>query len=159
MDSLHGKTFLRASLIVVALLFAFPAFAQISVGITIAPPPAPRVVTFRPATPGPDYLWVEGYWAPVGNHYKWHDGYWSRPPYLGALWVAPRHDGKRFFAGYWDGSHGRVDHEHPWTPDREQAFHAHEHDRDLHEQEVHARHDDHDRDRGDHHDHEGDHDR
>ena len=161
MDSSHGKTFLRAGLIAVALFFALPVFAQISIGIRIGPPPAPRVVALRPASPGPDYMWVEGYWSPVGNHYKWHDGYWSRPPYAGAHWVAPRHDGERFFDGFWDGDRGRVDHDHPWTPDRERDFRAHEHDRDVREREVREGQDDRGRDHerdGDH-DHEGDHDR
>ncbi len=67
--------------------------AQISIGIRIGPPPPPRVVRVLPPNPGPDFMWVEGYWFPVGNHYKWHDGYWTRAPYPGARWVAPRHDG------------------------------------------------------------------
>jgi hypothetical protein len=163
MDSLNGKTLLRASLIIVALSVALPAFAQISIGIRIGPPPAPHVVAVRPVSPGTGYMWVEGYWNPVGNHYKWHDGYWSRPPYLGAHWVAPRHDGERFFDGYWDGEHGRVDHDHPWTPDRERDFRAHEHDRDVREREVREGQDarERDQDRGGNHDrdHEGDHDR
>src|SRR5215831_12805639 len=46
---------------------------------------------------GGDFVWVEGYWYPVGNHYRWHDGYWTRPPYAGAHWVGPHHDGERFF--------------------------------------------------------------
>ena len=118
MDFSHGKTLLRASLIIVALLFVLPTFAQVSIGIRIGPPPAPRVAALRPANPGPDYMWVEGYWYPVGNHYKWHDGYWSRPPYSGAHWVAPRHDGERFFDGFWDGDHGRVDRDHEGDHDR-----------------------------------------
>ena len=167
MDFSVGKKFLRASLIGVALLSVPPIFAQVSIGIRIGAPPAPRVVALQPASPGPEYMWVEGYWYPVGNHYKWHDGYWSVPPYAGAHWVAPRHDGERLFDGYWDGDHGRVDHDHPWTPDRERDFRSHEHDRDVHKQEVRERHDDRDRDqdrrgdhdRGDHdRDHQGDHD-
>jgi hypothetical protein len=160
MKSVYGKTCLQASLAVVALLAALPVFAQISIGIRIGPPPAPRVVAVRPASPGPDFMWVEGYWYPINGHYRWHEGYWAQPPYGGAHWVAAHHDGERFFAGYWDGDHGRVDHDHPWTAERERDFRAREHDRDIRERDVRERdvrereHDrEHDRD------HERDHDR
>ena len=167
MNFTQGKALLRASLIAAALLFAMPVFAQISIGIRIGPPPAPRVVAFRPASPGPDFMWVEGYWYPVGAHYKWHEGFWARPPYAGARWIGPRHDGERFFDGYWDGEHGRVDRDHPWTAERERDFRAHErerdHDREVREREVrdrdHDREHDRDSDRDRDHDHEGDHDR
>ena len=81
----------------------------------IGPPPPPRVV--RPLrSPGADYVWVEGYWYPAGNRYRWHNGYWTRPPYEGAHWVGPHHDGQQFFEGYWDGDH-RVVHDHRWDHD------------------------------------------
>ena len=73
-------------------------------------------------------MWVGGYWYPVGNHYKWHDGYWTRPPYAEAHWVAPRHDGERFFEGYWEGDHGRIAHDHRWDHDRERDHHDHDRD-------------------------------
>lgn len=101
--------------------------AQLSIGIRIGPPPAPRVVRVRPAAPGPDFFWVEGYWYPVGNHYKWHDGYWTRPPYAGAHWVTPHHDGERFFDGYWEGDRGRIDHDHRWD-----RGHDRDYNRDRH---------------------------
>lgn len=168
MNLAHGK-FLRIGLFVVALSFALPIFAaaQISIGIRIGAPPPPRVVAYRPASPGPDFIWVEGYWYPVGKHYRWHDGFWAQPPYFGARWVAPRHDGERFFEGFWDGDHGRVDREHPWTPDRERAFRERErerdHDRDRdwdrkHEREEHDRDRDRDHER-EHHDRDEDRDR
>jgi hypothetical protein len=93
--------------------------AQVSLGITIGAPPPPRVIPVRPVAPGPGYLWVEGYWYPVGHHYKWHAGYWSLPPYPGAVWVGPRHDGVRYYEGYWDGPRGRVAHDHHWDRDHE----------------------------------------
>src|SRR6202051_1932822 len=94
------------TVLLAAMLFAGVSglsAAQISLGIRIGAPPPPRVVRVLPARPGPEFVWVDGYWYPVGNHYKWHDGYWSRPIYPAARWVAPRHDGERFYAGYWDG--------------------------------------------------------
>ena len=57
MDSLNGKALLRASLIMVVLLVTVPAFAQVSIGIRIGPPPAPRVIAFRPVSPGPGIHW------------------------------------------------------------------------------------------------------
>jgi hypothetical protein len=48
----------------------------------------------------------------VGGRYVWHAGYWSRPPYAGAHWVGPRHDGHYYHEGYWDGPHGKVFHDH-----------------------------------------------
>ena len=96
--------------------------AQVSIGVRIGAPPPPRVVRVRPVSPGPDYYWVDGYWYPVGNRYRWHDGYWTRPPYAGAHWVGPRHDGERFFEGYWEGDRGRRDHDHRWDRDRNRDF-------------------------------------
>ncbi|HXA66019.1 MAG TPA: YXWGXW repeat-containing protein [Bryobacteraceae bacterium] len=110
-------------------LFALGSvFAQISIGVRIGPPPPPRVVRIVPASPGPDYFWVDGYWYVVGNRYRWHDGYWSRPPYSAAHWVAPHHDGERYFEGFWDGEHGRREHDHHWDRDRDRDFN-HDHDR------------------------------
>jgi hypothetical protein len=110
-------------------LAAASAFAQISIGIQIGAPPPPRVVRVLPARPGPDFMWVEGYWYPVGSRYKWHDGYWTRPVYPAARWVAPHYEGGRYFAGYWDGDRGRREHDHGWDRDRRNRDYR-EHDRD-----------------------------
>jgi WXXGXW repeat (2 copies) len=137
---------MRTVLIAAMLLGGVSALAaQISVGIRIGPPPAPRIVRVVPERPGPDFVWVEGYWYPVGSHYKWHAGYWTRPPYEGAHWVAPHHDGERFFAGYWEGERGRVEHDHAFDHDRDRDFHDRDRYRDDHDRD-HDR-DDHDRDR------------
>src|SRR5579862_2501200 len=110
------------------LLVASAGFAgQVSLGIQIGAPPPPRVEV-RAVAPGPGYMWVDGYWYPDGRHYKWHRGYWTRPPYGGARWIAPHHDGQRFFEGYWDGDRGRRDHDHHWDRDRDRDFR----DRDRH---------------------------
>jgi len=95
---------------------------QVGIGIEIGAPPPPRVVRVRPVAPGPGYLWVDGYWYAEGHRWRWHNGYWTRPPYEGAHWVAPRHDGQRFFAGYWDGEHGRVEHDHRWDKDKDRDY-------------------------------------
>lgn len=109
---------------VVLLAAAWVNAADFSVGITIGPPPPPRVVAV-PASPSPGYVWVEGYWYPAGHKYTWHNGYWTRPPYVGAHWVVPRHDGHQYFAGYWDGDHGRREHDHRWDHDRDRDYNRH----------------------------------
>jgi len=95
------KTKLMAILLVAGgSLFAETHF---SIGVNVGGPryyaPAP-VVAYRPACPGPGYVWVDGYNDGYGN---WINGYWSLPPYAGAYWVAPRFVGGRFIAGYWGG--------------------------------------------------------
>lgn len=135
--------FTKAVLVAAMLLGGVSALAaQVSVGIRIGPPPAPRVVRALPSSPGPGFLWIEGYWYPVGRHYKWHEGYWTRPPYEGARWVGPRHDGEQFHEGYWEGERGRVEHDHRWDHDRDRDRDR-GHDRDDREHDR----DDHDRDR------------
>jgi len=114
------RIFMRTALLTAVLLAGTSVVgAQVSVGIRIGPPPPPRVVRVVPANPGPGYVWLEGYWYPVGGHYRWHQGYWTRPPYEGAVWVGPRHDGERFYEGHWDGAHGYVAHDHRWDRDHD----------------------------------------
>jgi hypothetical protein len=137
---------LRGSLLIAVLLLAgaVAAPAQISVGINIGPPPPPRVVRVLPSSPGPEFVWIEGYWYPSGRHYKWHEGYWTRPPYGGARWVAPRHEGGQYFVGYWDGDRGRFEHDHHWDHDHDRDRDRwRDHDRDDHDRDH--NHDDHDR--------------
>ena len=115
------KNLVKCALLVGVLLLAGASVesAQIGIGIRIGPPPRPRVVRVVPVSPGPGYAWIDGYWYPVGRHYRWHEGYWTRPPYEGARWVGPRHDGTQFFAGYWDGDRGQFEHDHRWDHDRD----------------------------------------
>ena len=113
------KNLLRAVLLSSMLLLgAHHAAAQVTIGIQIGPPPPPRHYAV-PVSPGTDYVWVDGYWYPVNGHYVWHRGYWTRPPYAGAHWIAPRHESGRFYGGYWDGPHGRFEHDHHWDHDRD----------------------------------------
>ena len=122
------KRVLALSLLAVGL--AFPA--QVNLGIRIGPPPPPRVVAVRPVAPGPDYVWVDGYWYPVEGRYRWHEGYWTRPAYGGSRWVGPRHDGDRYYNGYWEGDRGRFEHDHRWDRDRRERDHRWERDHDRH---------------------------
>jgi len=98
------KKFIYSSLIVGMLLSCEPAFSQVSFGLRIGPPPPPPVVRVIPRRPGPNYIWINGYWYPHGNRYKWRNGYWDRQPYPGARWVAPRYDRQVYMEGYWTGN-------------------------------------------------------
>jgi WXXGXW repeat (2 copies) len=130
------KTFTRALITATLfggiLLIGGSAFAQVSIGIQIGPPPPPRVVVYshRPPRPALDFVWVEGYWYPVGRKYVWHGGYWARPPYAGAHWVAPHHDGRMYFAGRWEGPRDRVEHHRELDRDRDRDFRDHDRDHD-----------------------------
>src|SRR5438477_12274782 len=121
---------MKLKLLALVLLAGTMLSGQISVGIRIGPPPPPRVVRVRPVSPGPEHVWIDGYWYPVGNRYRWHDGYWTRPAYPGARWVAPRHDGERYNNGYWEGERGRRDHDHRWDRDRDRDYRDRDRDRD-----------------------------
>lgn len=114
------------------LLAGATAFAQVSIGIQIGPPPPPRVVVVEPPRPGPEYVWVDGYWYPVGHHYRWREGYWTRPPYEGCRWVRPHYDEGRYYEGYWGGNRGRFAHDHHWDRDRDRRdwdrYRGHDHD-------------------------------
>jgi len=98
---------LLATLVCLVGMTAPPANAGVRVGVGIrvgAPPPPLRheVVVVRP---GPDYVWIPGFWEWRHNDYAWVGGRWSRPPHRGAVWVAPRHElrGRHHFwvRGYW----------------------------------------------------------
>src|SRR4051794_18863505 len=98
------KTLVFATLL---LAPAAAANAQVTFGIHIGEPPAPRPYRVAPQ-PTQDSLWVEGYWYPEGSRYRWHDGYWTRPPYEGAYWVEPYHAGDRYYPGRWEGERAPI---------------------------------------------------
>lgn len=116
MWSLGRRTLLLALML---LAVGSVAGAQVSLGIRIGPPPQPRVIRVQPRSPGSGFVWIGGYWYPQGQRYRWHDGYWTRPPYEGASWIEPRHDGQQFFQGYWGGNRAPIEHDHRW--DREKG--------------------------------------
>jgi len=81
----------------------------------VAPPtPAPVVIVEAPPpvrhehrghAPGPDYVWIDGYWAWHGHHHEWVAGRWARPPHGHRQWVAPRWEHRNgsyvFIEGSW----------------------------------------------------------
>jgi len=88
--------------------------AQVSFDVRIGAPPPPRVVRVVPRRPGPQYVWVDGYWFPERGRYVWHDGYWTRPPFPGAYWVAPYHVDGRYYVGRWEDGRRSFRHDHRW---------------------------------------------
>ncbi len=112
------KKILAVTIFLVSMGVASASHAQVSFGIRIGPPPAPRAYRVPPQ-PGPQYEWVEGYWYPSGSRYAWHNGYWTLPPYEGAYWVAPYYVGGQYFAGHWEGRRGVFEHNHRWDRSRD----------------------------------------
>ena len=51
------------------------------------PPPDQDVVVG--VAPGPDYVWIGGYWGWVGGRWAWHAGYWGYHR-GGGVWVRDR---------------------------------------------------------------------
>ena len=66
-------------------------------------PPAPRVEV-APAAPGPEYVWVGGYWSWQGR-WVWVPGHWATRPGPRSTWVAghwaPRRRGYVWVPGHW----------------------------------------------------------
>jgi len=110
---------MKTKVMALMLVAAGAAFAQFNIGVRIGAPPPARVVRVQPQSPGADYAFVNGYWYPVGNHYKWHEGYYTRPPYSGARWVEPHHDGQQYYQGYWDGDRGQTGDDHRWDRNKD----------------------------------------
>jgi hypothetical protein len=97
---------LALALLAGSSLFAAPGVEvpanAVVIGIELgAPPRPPHVHYVRPPLPGPNYVWVSGFYEPVGNQYRWREGYWAQRPYPHAAWVAPRYRGHRYYPGYW----------------------------------------------------------
>ena len=87
---------------VLACSLAAPSFAQVGVGIYIHRTPPPLRVETPPPSPGPDYVWTEGYWNWDGGRYVWIGGrYIERHGHYG-----------HYVVGRWDWRHGHWE----WIP-------------------------------------------
>jgi hypothetical protein len=77
--------------------------AQGQIVVRIGPPPPPRVVI--PVSPGPRYVWVDGYHRYDGRGYVWVPGRYVIPPRHRVRWVPgrwePRRRGYVWVPGYW----------------------------------------------------------
>ncbi len=72
--------------------------------ITTAPPP-PRVEVYGVA-PGPEFVWINGFWGWAGHGYVWTPGRWERPPRRGATWAPGRWEHRQNHY-YWHEGHWR----------------------------------------------------
>jgi hypothetical protein len=74
-------------------LSASAILADVSINIGIeAPPPPPRPDIVIGVSPGPDYVWIGGYWDGSPGHYTWVGGRWDHPPHAHGQWMAPHWD-------------------------------------------------------------------
>jgi len=92
------------------LLLAAPSCltAQVSLSITVAPPPIP--VYEQPPCPEDGYIWTPGRWAWTGDSYSWIPGNWVAAPAVGMVWT-PGYwgwDNQSYFfhEGYWGNAVG-----------------------------------------------------
>lgn len=63
---------------------AFYAIAGCVARPQIAPPPLKPDV--RPPSPGPGFVWIEGYWRWAAGEYHWVPGQWARAE-AGRTWI------------------------------------------------------------------------
>jgi hypothetical protein len=100
---LAGGSLFARSHVSIGIGIGGPAYgyAPYDYGYYPAPPPPPVAYYAPPVYPGPGFAWVSGYYYPVGPRYVWRPGYYARRPYAGAVWVAPRYYGRRYYSGYW----------------------------------------------------------
>jgi hypothetical protein len=68
-------------------------------------PPPPREEVIVGIAPGPDYVWVGGYWCWQRSHWYWVGGRWATRPHPHAIWVAGRWEphprGHVWISGHW----------------------------------------------------------
>jgi len=93
----------KAGVLAIGMCLAGLAVAGCS-RTAVEAPPAPQEEVVA-ACPGPEYVWIGGYWDWSWGHYVWVGGRWERPSYPRAEWVRPRweHRGGHFvlIRGYW----------------------------------------------------------
>jgi WXXGXW repeat (2 copies) len=116
--------------LLMAAILTAPAYSQVSVYIGIAPPPIRYEAP--PPPPAPDFVWVDGFWAPQGHHYRWVAGHYERPPFPGGHWSHPHYDrypeGWQYHEGHWDREDHDHDHGHAYGHDRDRGEdHDHDH--------------------------------
>jgi hypothetical protein len=70
--------------------------ANFDIGENVGYPPPPIPEYEQPYVPGPDYIWIPGYWAWGSYGYFWVPGTWTYAPRPGYLWTP----------GYWGWNQG-----------------------------------------------------
>ena len=93
---------------------AVGALAQIPIPIPPLPGLDVRITTRRPPPlryerrierPGPDYVWVRGFWDWDGDRWEWVQGRWDRPAVADVYWIPARYirtsRGTIYEPGHW----------------------------------------------------------
>lgn len=93
------RIFFAFLLIITAFIFDACGPAEITVTSRPSPP-----VYVRPATPGPDYVWIEGDWIGRGGRYHWREGHWARRRH--GVWISGSWE-SRGNGWYWHRGHWR----------------------------------------------------
>ena len=75
-------------------------------GVVVGPPPPEPFYGPVGVAPGPDYVWMGGYYDLNGSRWVWRQGHWGHPPRRGYTYVRPRweergHGHYRFHQGHW----------------------------------------------------------
>ena len=79
------KRTLLASIVLAGSALMFSGCASRG-AVYVGGPPAPRVEYYGVA-PGPEYVWLPGYYNYGSSGYVWVGGRWGRRPHSGARWV------------------------------------------------------------------------
>jgi len=89
MKSFHFKGTLTAALVLIGLLFTIPACASSHAQAYVRfGPPAP-VVERIIASPGPNFIWVPGFYRWDGHSYNWAPGHYVLSPRARRLGTRP----------------------------------------------------------------------
>lgn len=88
-----------------AIILVAPACASRGRVYVRVGPPAP-IVELRIDAPGPDFVWIAGYFRWDSRQYVWVPGHWARRPHARAIWVPGRwvQHGRRgwyYVEGHW----------------------------------------------------------
>ena len=104
--TLATRLALAALLAVSAAGCALPPPGEGVVWVRLGPPPPRREVIIETERPGPEFVWVTGYYRWDGVVYAWVPGHWDRPPRPRAVWVTGRwyHERRGW---YWVEGHWR----------------------------------------------------
>ncbi|MCU1336653.1 MAG: hypothetical protein JWO19_2234 [Bryobacterales bacterium] len=94
--------FLLTTALLIASFFILAAHVDFGIAVGTVPPPPPPTAVVTPVVPapGPEYVWVPGYWDWVDGRWVWVEGRWVRPPRPREVWVAPAVD-IRLHRGHW----------------------------------------------------------
>lgn len=73
-------------------------------GLMMPQPPPPARAETKPDSPGENYVWKPGHWAPAQGEWKWTPGEWAVPPTSISLWIEGTYDPQtqRWSPGYWE---------------------------------------------------------